>query len=156
MRTRQSAGSESGRHNLAREDLAERSNVIVGAGSDFTDRANAAQQFIQIFEVRAQVAMKFSEQGSAEQFSGGVIVAFAQGARHFESGLAIAAAGSLSHGEQGIRDFGHGTNHHHGAVRQPALDDVSYALNRFRILYGSPTELHDDHGRVLKAVASGR
>src|ERR1700704_4128101 len=155
MRTRQSAGSKSGSHDLARKHFAERGNVIVRAGSDFPDRANAAQQFVQIFEVSAQVAVEFSEQGGAKQFSSGVIVAFAQGARHFESGLAVAATGSLSHGEQGIGDLGHGTDHHHGTVRQPPLDDVSYALNRFRILYGSPAELHDDHGRVLKAVASG-
>src|ERR1035441_1261372 len=91
--------------------------------------------------------VKFSEEGSAEQFSGGVIVAFAQGARHFESGLAIAATSRLSHGKQGIGDFGHGTDHHHGTVRQSALDDVGDAVNRFCVLYGSPAELHDDHGR---------
>src|SRR6266404_2875546 len=156
MRARQAAGSESGSYNFARKHFAEGSNVIVGARSDFTDRANASQQFVQVFEVRAQVAVKFSEEGGAEQFSGGVIVALAQGACHFESGLAIAATGSLSHREQGIGDLGHGTDHHHGAVRQPSLNDVSDALNRFRILYGSPAELHDDHGRVLKALASGR
>src|SRR5437660_5429990 len=156
MRARQAAGSESGSYNFARRHFAERSNVIIGARSDFTDRANASQQFVQVFEVRAQVAVKFSEQGSAKQFSGSVIVAFAQGACHFESGLAVAATGSLSHGEQRIGDLGHGTDHDHRTVRQPALDDVSDALNRFRILYGSPAELHDDHGRVLETVASGQ
>ena len=69
MRTRQAAGGESGRHDLARKHFAERGNIIVGAGSDFPDRANAAQQFVQIFEVGAQVAVKFSEQSGAEQFS---------------------------------------------------------------------------------------
>src|SRR6266478_1370918 len=62
----------------------------IGAGSDFTDRANPAQQFVQIFEVGAEVAVKLSEESGAEQFSGGFIVAFAQGARHFERVLAIA------------------------------------------------------------------
>src|SRR4030081_938907 len=138
MRARQSAGGERGGHNFAREHFAERGNVIVGARSDFPDRANAAQQFVQIFEVGAQVAVEFSEQGGAKQFSSGVIVALAQGARHLESGLAIAATGSLSHGEQGIGDLGHGTDYHYRAIRQPALDDMSYALNRFRILYGGP------------------
>ena len=79
----QSAGSECGRHNLAGEYFAERRNVVVGAGSDFADRANAAQQLVQIFEVGAQVAVKFSEQRGAQQFSGGFIVALAQSARHF-------------------------------------------------------------------------
>src|SRR3981081_54423 len=155
MRTRQSAGGESGCHNFARKHFAKRSNVIVGARSDFPDRANAAQQFVQIFEVGAQVAVEFGEQGGAKQFSSGVIVAFAQGARHFESGLAIAAAGSLSHGEQGIGDLRHCTDHHYRPVRQPALDDMSYALNRFRILYGSPAELHHNHGRWYSSVLAG-
>ena len=91
--------------------------------------------------------MKFREQRGAEQFSGRVIVAFAQRARHFESGLAITAAGRLSHGEQGIGDLGHGAHHHHRPVRQPALDDVGHTLNRLRVLYGSPAELHHNHGR---------
>src|SRR5450631_32051 len=154
MRARQSAGSERSSHDFARKHFAERGNVVVGTGSDFADRANAAQQFVQIFEVGAKVTVKFSEQGGAEQFAGGVIVAFAQGARHFESGLTIAAASRLSHGEQGIGDPGHGTDHHHGTVRQPALDDVSYAVYRFRVLYGRPAKLHNNHGQRDSLVDS--
>ena len=65
VRTGQSAGDESGSDDLARKHFAERGNVVVGARSDFADRANAAQQFVQIFEVGAQVAVKFGEQGGA-------------------------------------------------------------------------------------------
>src|SRR5208282_4100081 len=79
MNAGQAARGESGGDNFARKHLAVGSDVVVGAGSDFADRANAAQQFIQLFEVGAEVAVEFGEQGGAEQFSGGIVVAFAQG-----------------------------------------------------------------------------
>ena len=74
---RQAAGGESGRHDFAGKHFAERGDVVVGAGSDFANRANAAQQFVEVFEVGAQVAVKFGEQGGAEEFSGSFIVALA-------------------------------------------------------------------------------
>ena len=46
----QSAGDESGGHDLAGQHLAERGDIVVGARSDFADRANAAQQFVEGFK----------------------------------------------------------------------------------------------------------
>jgi len=90
--------------------------------------------------------VKFREERGAEQFSGGVIVAFAQGTSHFERGLAIAAPGRFTHGQQGIGNLRHRADHDHRPIRQPPLDDLRHAVNRFRVLHGSPAELHHNHG----------
>src|SRR5271155_3382897 len=100
MNTRQSTGRESGGNDFAREHLAERSNVIISAGSDFSHCADTTQQFVQILEVSAEVAVKFSKERSAKQLSGSIVVAFAQRPRHFQSSLAITTTGSFSHGEK--------------------------------------------------------
>jgi hypothetical protein len=143
----QSAGNEGGGDDLAGENFAERGDVIVGAGSDFADRADAAQELVEVLEVGAEIAVEFGEERGAEEFSGGIVVAFAEGARHFQSGLAIAAAGGFAHGEQGIGDLGHRADDHDRTIGQAALDDLGDAVDGFGVLHGGPAELHDDHGR---------
>ena len=70
-----------GRDNPAGENFTESGHVIGGARSQFADRSDAAQQFVQRFEVNSQIAVEFGEERRAQQFARGVVVPLAQGAR---------------------------------------------------------------------------
>ena len=142
----ESAGGEGGGNDLAGEHLAEGGDVVGGAGRDFADGGDAAQQFVESLEVGAQVGMEFREKRGAEQFAGGVVVALLQGAAKFEGGLALAGAGGFRHGQQGVGDFCHGADDDYGFLREAALDDGSDAVDGFGVFDGSAAELHDDHG----------
>src|ERR1035438_71658 len=72
----QSSRGERGRDDFAGKHFAEGGDVVGGAGSDFADGGNAAQQFVERFEVRAQFGMEFREECGAQQFAGGVVVTF--------------------------------------------------------------------------------
>src|ERR1035441_6077149 len=110
----QSSRGERGRDDFAGKHFAEGGDVVGGAGSDFADGGNAAQQFVERFEVRAQFGMEFREECGAQQFAGGVVVTFLERAAEFEGGLALAGAGGLRHGQQGVGDLSHGADHDDG------------------------------------------
>src|ERR1017187_3407931 len=132
-------------------------DVVGGAGSDFADGGNAAQQFVERFEVRAQFGMEFREECGAQQFAGGVVVTFLERAAEFEGGLALAGAGGLRHGQQGVGDLSHGADHDDGFLRQASLRDRGDAVDGLGVFDGSAAELHDDHGRdFLIARENGR
>ena len=76
MRAVQALSRKRRRHNLAGKDLAECRHVIGGPRSNLTDRGNAAQQFIQRLEVGSQFRVKIGEQRRAQQFAGGIVMAF--------------------------------------------------------------------------------
>ncbi len=117
----ESAGGEGGGDDFAGEHFAEGGDMVGGAGSDFADGGNAAQEFVERFEVGAQFGVEFGEARGAEQFAGGVVVALLQRAAEFERGLALAFAGGARHGQQRVGDFGHGADHDDGLLRQAPL-----------------------------------
>ncbi len=107
----EAVGGEGGGDDFAGEHFAESGDVVGGAGRDFADGGDAAQEFVERFEVGAQVGVEFGEARGAEQFAGGVVVAFLQRAAEFERGFALAFSGGASHGQQRVGDFGHGADH---------------------------------------------
>ena len=141
----EAAGGEGGGDDLAGEHFAEGGDVVGGAGSDFADGGDAAQEFVERFEVGAQFGMEFGEARGAEQFAGGVVVAFLQRAAEFERGLAFACAGGARHGQQGVGDFGHGADHDDRLLWQASLNDGGDAVDGLGVFDGSAAELHDDH-----------
>ena len=144
------------RHNLAGENFAEGGDVVGGARSQFAHGRDAAQQFIQSFKVSAQVAVKLGEQRRPQQFSGSVVVAFVQAAAEFQRGLAIAGPGGAGHGQQLVGHLGHGADHDHRLLRQPAFDDGAGALDGLGVLHRGAAELHDDHrGKFLGEAKAG-
>ena len=63
----EAAGGEGGGDDFAGEHLAEGGDMVGGARSDLADGRDAAQQFVEIFEVGAQFGMKFSEAGPCRE-----------------------------------------------------------------------------------------
>ena len=143
----ESARGKSGGDDFAGEHFAEGGDVVGGAGSDFADGGDAAQEFVERLEVGSEFGMEFGEARGAQQFAGGVVVAFLQRAAEFERGLALAFAGGASHGQKRVGDFRHGADHDDGLLREAAFDDGSDAVDSFGVFDGSAAELHDDHGR---------
>src|SRR5208283_6156577 len=78
------------RHNLARKHLSKGRNVIGCAWSQFSNSRNAAQKFIEPFEIAAQLRMEVGEQSCSQEFAGGVVMAFLQRAAEFEIRLTYA------------------------------------------------------------------
>ena len=143
----ESAGGEGGGDDFAGKHFAESGDMVGGAGRDFADGGDAAQKFVERFEVGAQFGVEFGEAGGAEQFAGGIVVALLQRAAKFERGLALACPGGSGHGQQRVGDLGHGADDNDGLLRQAAFDDGGDAVDGFGIFDGSAAELHDDHGR---------
>ena len=110
----QAARGEGGGDDFAGKHFAEGGDVVGGARRDFADGGNAAQEFVERFEIRAQFGMEFGEEGGAQQFAGGVVVTFLERAAEFERGLAFAGAGGLRHGQERVGNLGHGADHDDG------------------------------------------
>ena len=91
-------GLEGGGDDLARKHFAEGGDVVGGAWSDLADGGDAAEEFVERFEVLAKLGMEFGEARGAEEFAGGVVVAFLQRAAELECGFALAFAGGAGHG----------------------------------------------------------
>ena len=53
-------------------------------GRELADGGDAAQQFVERVELRAQLGMQFGVQAGAQQFAGGQVVALAQAAADFQ------------------------------------------------------------------------
>ena len=147
----ESAGGEGGGDDLAGEHFAEGGDVVGGARRDFADGGDAAQEFVERFEVGAQFGVEFGEARRAQQFAGGVVVALLQRAAELERGLALAGAGGLGHGQQRVGDLGHGADHDDGLLRQASFDDGGDAVDGFGVFDGSAAEFHDDHRRDFLA-----
>ena len=124
--------------------------MVGGAGSDFADGGNAAEEFVERFEVLAELGMEFGEARGAEEFAGCVVMALLQRAAEFEGGLAFSFAGGTSHGQQRVGDLSHGTDHDHGLLVEASLDDRSDAVDGFGVFDGGAAEFHDDHSAGLE------
>jgi hypothetical protein len=143
------AGCEGGCDNLAGEHFSKGGDMVGGARGDFSDGGDAAQKFVESFEVAAKVGMEFGEACRAEEFAGSVVMALLQGAAEFEGGLAFSRSGGFGHGQQSVGHFGHGADDDYRFLREAAFDDRGDAVDGFGVFDGSSAELHDDHGRNL-------
>src|SRR4029077_20729633 len=63
----QPASLKCGGDDLARKHLAEGGDMIGGAGCDFADGGDAAEEFVERFEILAELGMEFGEAGGAEE-----------------------------------------------------------------------------------------
>src|SRR6202023_3573704 len=102
----------------------------------FADGGDAAQEFVERLEVGAQFGVEFGEAGGAEQFAGGVVVAFLERAAEIQGGFALAFSSGLGHGQESVGDFGHGPDHDHRLRREAAFDDGSDAVDGFGVFDG--------------------
>ena len=105
------------------------------------------QHFVKRVELRLELRMEFGEEAGRQQFSGGGIVAFAQGPRKLESFLAITLPRSFAGCQQLVCDLGHRAHYHDRQALTPASDDRSSAINRGGIFHGGTAEFHHDHWR---------
>src|SRR5450631_77008 len=152
----EAASGEGGGDDFAGKHLAEGGDVVGGAGRDFADSRDSSKEFVEGFEIRAQVGVEFGESSGAQQFTGGVVVALLQRTAQFEGGLAFAFSGGAGHGQQRVGDLGHGADHDDGLLRQAALNDGGDAVDGFGILDRKSAEFHDDHRRdFLERVEPG-
>ena len=72
----EAAGGERGCDDFGGKHFAESGHVVGGARRDFAHGGDAAQQFVEGFEIGAEFGVEFGEAGGAEEFAGGIVVAF--------------------------------------------------------------------------------
>ena len=86
-------------HDLARKHFTVGGDVVGGARCQFADGGDAAQQFVEVLEISAQVGMKLSEQGGTQQLAGSVVVTLLQSAAQLERRFTISRPGRARHGQ---------------------------------------------------------
>ena len=120
-------------------------DVIGGPRSQFAHRGNAAQQFVERVELAFQFAVKARENAGSQQFSRGVVMAFAQSARKPQGRFSITSPGRQRHLEKRVGDLGHGAHHDHRLFLRSPFDDGSSAIDRLGVLDRGPAKFHHDH-----------
>ena len=68
-----------GGDNSAGENFTECGDVIGGARGQLAHGGDAAQEFVQRFEVNSQIAMEFREERRTQKFARSVVMPFPQG-----------------------------------------------------------------------------
>src|SRR6266568_6533079 len=114
---------------LAGKHFAEGCDVVSCARSEFTNRRDAAEQFLQIFEFSSEIAVELGEESCAQQLAGGVVVAFAKLASQRQRGLTVASAGCTRHVEQLVGDSGHRADYDDRSLRQALAHDGGDTFN---------------------------
>ena len=138
---------------FAGKHFAKRRNVIGRSRSEFAHRRDPAQQFFQVLELSPEIAVELREQRGAQQFAGGVVMAFAELAGQSQRGLAIAASGRSRHLQQLVGNPRHGADHDHWPLRQrvrarsPATRSMALA---------SPTEVPPNFMTMQSSAISFR
>src|SRR5207249_841183 len=103
-----------------------------------------------------EITVELGEQCSAQQFAGGVVMAFLQSPAELEGILAIAVSRSACHRQQLIGHLSHGADNNDRLLRGVGLHDGGRALNCFGILDRGAAEFHDDHRwEVLRRRVDG-
>ena len=69
----QIAGGKGSGHDLAGEHFAVGGDQVGGAGSEFADRNDAAQEFVESFEIRGEVAVEAGEESPVPSSSPAVL-----------------------------------------------------------------------------------